>query len=121
MAHLSWRKMVHPSVCLQMELFAQVRAGGRDFVLLHSGLGHFSPDKALEDYGLEDFLFGRTELDMAYYPDKILVFGHTPTRILGGGDKILRRETWIDIDCGCVFQGGRLGCLCLDTMEEFYA
>ena len=99
----------------EMELFAQVRAGGRDFVLLHSGLGHFSPDKALED-----FLFGRTELDMAYYPDKILVFGHTPTRILGGGDKILRRETWIDIDCGCVFKGGRLGCLCLDTMEEFY-
>ena len=27
-----------------------------------------------------------------HYPDKILVFGHTPTRILGGGDKILRRE-----------------------------
>lgn len=76
--------------------------------------------KALEDYGLEDFLFGRPELDTAYYPDKILVFGHTPTRILGGGDKILRRETWIDIDCGCVFKGGRLGCLCLDTMEEFY-
>mgnify|MGYP006922387770 CR=1 FL=1 len=62
-----------------------------DFVLLHSGLGHFSPDKALEDYELEDFLFGRPELDTAYYPDKILVFGHTPTRILGGGDKILRR------------------------------
>ena len=104
----------------EMELFAQIRAGGRDFVLLHSGLGHFSPDKALEDYELEDFLFGRPELDTAYYPDKILVFGHTPTRILGGGDKILRRETWIDIDCGCVFKGGRLGCLCLDTMEEFY-
>ena len=103
-----------------MELFACVKAGGRDFVLLHSGLGHFSPDKALEDYELEDFLFGRPELDTAYYPDKILVFGHTPTRILGGGDKILRRETWIDIDCGCVFKGGRLGCLCLDTMEEFY-
>ena len=104
----------------EMELFAQVRAGGRNFVLLHSGLGHFSPDKALEDYELEDFLFGRPELDTVYYPDKILVFGHTPTRILGGGDKILRRETWIDIDCGCVFKGGRLGCLCLDTMEEFY-
>ena len=104
----------------EMELFAQIRAGGRDFVLLHSGLGHFSPDKALEDYELEDFLFGRPELDTVYYPDKILVFGHTPTRLLGGGDKILRRETWIDIDCGCVFKGGRLGCLCLDTMEEFY-
>lgn len=27
----------------EMELFAQIRAGGRDFVLLHSGLGHFFP------------------------------------------------------------------------------
>ena len=104
----------------EMELFVRVEAGGRDFVLLHSGLGHFSRDKALEEYELTDYLFGRPGPDTAYYPDKILVFGHTPTRILGGGDRILRRETWIDIDCGCVFQGGRLGCLCLDTMEEFY-
>ncbi len=104
----------------EMELFARVKAGGKDFVLLHSGLGHFSLNKALEDYRLEDFLFGRPDLDTSYYLDKILVFGHTPTRILGGRDRILWRETWIDIDCGCVFQGGRLGCLCLDTMEEFY-
>jgi len=39
----------------EMELFAQIRAGGRDFVLLHSGLGHFSPDKALEDYEKETY------------------------------------------------------------------
>lgn len=25
----------------------------------------------------------------------------------------------ISIDCGCAY-GGRLGCICLDTMEEFY-
>lgn len=24
------------------------------------------------------------------------------------------------LDCGCGFQNGRLGCLCLETMEEFY-
>ena len=104
----------------EMELFVEVKAGGRSFVLLHSGLDHFSPDKKLSEYQLEDFLFGRPEPDAVYYRDKTLVFGHTPTRILGGRDRILRRETWIDIDCGCVFEGGRLGCLCLDTMEEFY-
>lgn len=104
----------------EMELYAQVEAGGRRFVLTHSALENFSPEKPLERYELPDFLFGRPEPDAVYYPDKILVFGHTPTRALGGGDKILRRETWIDIDCGCAFKGGRLGCLCLETMEEFY-
>lgn len=104
----------------EMELYAEVEAGSRRFVLTHSALEDFVPDKPLGSYELQDFLFGRPEPDAVYYPDKILVFGHTPTRILGGGDKILRRKTWVDIDCGCVFKGGRLGCLCLDTMEEFY-
>ena len=100
--------------------YEQVTAGGRTFVLTHSGLDRFSPEKELKDYGLEDFLFCRPHLDSAYYPDKLLIFGHTPTRTLCGENRILRRETWLDIDCGCVFKGGRLGCLCLDTLEEFY-
>lgn len=104
----------------EMDLYAEVEAGGRRFVLTHSALEHFAPDKPLEDYELQDYLFGRPAPEAVYYPDRILIFGHTPTRILGGGDKIIRQKTWIDIDCGCVFKGGRLGCLCLDTMEEFY-
>ena len=104
----------------EMELYAQVTAGGRTFVLTHSGLDHFSTEKELKDYGLEDFLFCRPHLDSAYYPDKLLIFGHTPTWTLSGENRILRRDTWLDIDCGCVFKGGRLGCLCLDTLEEFY-
>lgn len=104
----------------EMELYAEVEAGGRSFVLTHSAPEHFKPDKPLDSYELQDFLFGRPEPEAVYFPNKILVFGHTPTRILGGEDKIFRRETWVDIDCGCVFPGGRLGCLCLDTMEEFY-
>lgn len=104
----------------EMELYAEVEAGGRSFVLAHSGLGSFSPDKPLDSYELQDFLFGRPEPDAVYYPDKILVFGHTPTRLMWGQDRIFRRGTMIDIDCGCVFQGGQLGCLCLDTMEDFY-
>ena len=104
----------------EMELYAEVEAGGRPFVLAHSGLDNFAPDKPLDSYNLQDFLFGRPKPDTVYYPDKILVFGHTPTRLLWGQDKMFRKGTMIDIDCGCVFQGGRLGCLCLDTMEEFY-
>lgn len=104
----------------EMELFAEVEAGGRAFVLTHSAPENFAPDKPLDSYELQDLLFGRPELDTVYYPDRILVFGHTPTRLLSGGNRILRQDTWIDIDCGCVFKGGQLGCLRLDTMEEFY-
>lgn len=103
-----------------MELYAQVTAGGRSFVLTHSGLDHFAPEKELDRYQLEDFLFCRPSLRTVYYPDRLMLFGHTPTRLLGGGNRILRRETWMDLDCGCAFKGGRLGCLCLDTLEEFY-
>ncbi len=104
----------------EMELYEEVEAGGQSFVLTHSGLEHFAPEKALNAYELQDFLFCRAELEKTYYADKIVVFGHTPTAVLGGENQILRRETWIDIDCGCAFRGGQLGCLCLDTMEEFY-
>ena len=103
-----------------MELYAEVEAGGRSFVLTHAAPENFAPEKPLDTYDLQDLLFGRPNPEAVYYPDKFLVVGHTPTRLLGGGDKIFRRGTMIDIDCGCVFQGGRLGCLCLDTLEEFY-
>ena len=104
----------------EMELYAQVEAGGKSFILTHAALENFDAEKPLDAYELPDFLFGRPGPETIYYSDKILVFGHTPTRLLSGQDKIFRRGTMIDIDCGCVFEGGRLGCLCLDTLEEFY-
>lgn len=93
---------------------------GRSFVLTHSGLDRFSPDRPLPEYRLEDFLFCRPGPDTVYFPDKLLIFGHTPTRYLSKRDKIFRRETWIDINCVCAAPSGRLGCLFLNTMEEFY-
>lgn len=109
----------------EMELYAEVEAGGQKFVLSHAGLDHFSPEKPLEDYALEDFLFCRPKPDEAFWPDRHLVYGHTPTRLLRAqmgqplSDDILCWGQQIAIDCGCGFDG-KLGCLCLDTMETFY-
>ena len=109
----------------EMDLYAQISAGGRDYVLVHAGLEHFSPDRPLEEYELSDFLFSRPGPDRIYYADRYLVYGHTPTRLMRKqmgeppSDRILRRGKQIAIDCGCGF-GGALGCLCLDTLEEFY-
>ena len=107
--------------------YKEVTVQGRRFVLVHAGLDHFSADRPLEEYGLEDLLFCRPDPGTAYFPDKTLVFGHTPTRLLyqqigepGLLDRIFHRGTTIGIDCGCGHPNGRLGCLCLDTMEDFY-
>lgn len=108
-----------------MDLYAEIEAGGRAFVLTHASLAHFAPDKPLEDYELEDFLFGRPAPKSVYWPDKTLIFGHRPTRLWQSAGEPPRDDIFygkggfIDIDCGCAF-GGRLGCLCLDTMEAIY-
>lgn len=109
----------------EMALFAEVEAGGRSFVLVHAGLDHFAPDKPLQDYALRDFLFCRPDPEQEFYPDRYLVYGHTPTRLLrqrlgeAPSDDIFLCGRQIAIDCGCAF-GGRLGCLCLDTLETVY-
>ena len=109
----------------EMELYAEVEAGGRKFVLSHAGLDHFSLCKPLEDYELTDFLFCWPKLNEEFWPDRYLVYGHTPTRLLRAqmgkslSDDILCCRQQIAIDCGSGFDG-KLGCICLDTMEVFY-
>ena len=91
------------------------------YILVHAGLGNFAKDKKLSEYTPDELLFCRSRLDMEYYDDKsiYIVSGHTPTIVLAGTSKIVTIGNNIKIDCGAAF-GGRLGCLCLDTMEEFY-
>lgn len=109
-----------------LPLYKEVSAGGRDFVLVHGGLEGFSPSKPLEKYKRDELLWCRPKKGMKYYPDKFVVFGHTPTifeshftaSVVPG--KIYRKSGWADIDCGCVYGSDNLGCLCLDTMEEIY-
>jgi len=110
-----------------MPLYKEVRVGEKKFILVHGGLSGFSLFRPLENYESDEILWSCPEPDTDYYPDKLLIFDHTPTQLLYAETRkddetseIFRTDTFIDIDCGCVFQGGRLGCLCLDTMEEIY-
>lgn len=111
-----------------MPLYKEVQAGDKDFVLVHGGLGGFSPSKPLEEYDRDDIVWHRPQKDTEYYADKHTVFGHTPTPFLGADieqkydslPKIYHGNRWSDIDCGCGYEDGRLGCLCLDNMEEVY-
>lgn len=108
-----------------MDVYAEVRTGRQNYLLVHAGLDRFVPGKPLDDYDLQDFLFARPIPGTTYGSDWTLIFGHTPTRLLWeeagqeARDEIFRSGGMIGIDCGCGF-GGRLGCLCLETMDEFY-
>ena len=65
--------------------------------------------------------------------DGTIIFGHTPTVNLGANEDKPEMLKFIngsavshDIDCGAAYPNhpsfkGRLSCLCLDTLEEFYS
>ena len=106
----------------EFTLYEEVRAGGHDYLLVHAGLGNFSPEKPLEEYSPADFIEGRPDYARRYWPDRFVVSGHTPTRLIPENpspDRIYRANNHIAIDCGCTF-GGALGAICLDTGEEYY-
>lgn len=103
-------------------LYEEVEAGGKEYVLVHAGLEEdFSPEKPLDDYSAEALLFSRPAPDTVYYPDKTVIFGHTPTVFYGENyrGKALQTKSWINLDTG-VFTGCSPALLCLDTGEVYY-
>ncbi|MBR6720253.1 MAG: serine/threonine protein phosphatase [Clostridia bacterium] len=105
----------------EFSLYGEVKVNGREYILVHGGLGNFSPDKPLSDYELEELIYERPDYDKPYFEDKIVITGHTPTINIDMACKgrIFKENNHIAIDCGAVYNLG-LGCICLDTMEEFY-
>lgn len=105
-------------------IYEEVSAGGRNYLLVHAGLGNYSPDKDVEDYSLYDLVWTRADYDRQYFDDIYVITGHTPTQTIEGNPKpgfIYRRNNHIAIDCGACFPGGRLAAICLDTDKEYYS
>lgn len=102
-------------------LYETVHVNNRDFVLVHGGLDHFTSEKKLSDYTPHDLLWAWPELTDRYYDDIMTVFGHTPTVSFGPQYKgrILKTETWIDVDVGVPY-GNAPALLRLDDLKEFY-
>ena len=102
-------------------LYDVVDAGGRTFILVHSGLGNFAPGKRLSQYSFDELACMRPDYEAQLYADDsiYIVCGHTPTLAVTGRAEIYHSHHNILIDCGAAF-GGKLACLCLDTMEEYY-
>ena len=100
----------------------EIEVRGTRYVLVHAGPGSFSPDRPLKEYDLPDLIDSRTDYARRYYPDRILVTGHTPTLHIDPAykGKIWRGRGHIALDCGAGF-GLPLGCLRLEDGAEFYA
>ena len=101
-------------------IYEELVVNGKKFFLSHT-----VPSKSkmldLKSCVMSDFLVPIPEYEKVYFEDKIIVTGHTPTGLIDeeSRGRIWKKNNHIAIDCGAVF-GNPLGCLCLDTMEEFY-
>ncbi len=98
-------------------LYDRVEVGGREFVLVHAGLGNYRADKPLDEYTPDELLWTRPDADTRYSDAFMTVHGHTPAGYLDPAcaGRILKTPTYIDIDTG-----REPMLLCLDTMQEFY-
>ena len=101
-------------------IYEELTVNSRKFFLSHT-----IPEKEkmldFDSCRCEDFVMGKPEYDKQYFADSYLITGHTLTGLIESSSlgKIWRSHHHIAIDCGAVF-GNPLGCICLDTMEEFY-
>ena len=105
----------------QCPLYETVSVGGKDFLLVHGGLGGFREDRPFEDYSEFELLWSRPELTTRFSERFTTVIGHTPTIYYGleHRGRCLKTDTWIDIDAGA--SGGLSPMLLrLDDMQEFY-
>ena len=103
----------------------EVEVGGRNYKLVHA-----SPVENFSTYWRRYY---KDEREFAVWerwdechpvPEGFtLVFGHTPTCYFQQAEpiRIWRSDDAIGIDCACGYFDGRLACLRLDDMQEFYS
>ena len=100
-----------------MPLFEELSVGGRQFLLVHSGITGYDPADAFDAYEEEEF-FG--DDPVRKIPGFTVVFGHDPTTVTYSCDgRIARGDGFVDIDCGAG-RGGRLAAYRLEDGAEFY-
>lgn len=99
----------------------------QDYILVHAGLElpagyeNMKLDEIVSHQSEYSLLWDRTFIESDdYIKDITVIVGHTPTEYINPGQyNIIHKKGKILIDCGLVY-GGKLGCLRLDDMKEFY-
>ena len=97
--------------------YETVNAGGRDWLLVHSGVRGYKAGRDLDDYDPEDFCADDADRKVE---GMTVICGHLPTtEHFDGMGEIYEGDGYYAIDCGAG-RGGRLGCLCLDNGAKYY-
>lgn len=100
------------------------------YILVHAGViysknqNDMTLDEFIEYQEEEMCLWSRDNIDREVkFKDYTVICGHTPTISMTNPEPNIKyKEGTIYIDCGCVFKkhGGRLACLRLNDLKEFY-
>lgn len=100
---------------MEFTIYEEVEVHGRFYILVHARFA------SSDDYDIHDSVWNRPDFDKPCFSgSKYIVVGHTPTLGITGEPEIVYKNNYITIDCGAGFEGGKLSCLCLNTMEEYY-
>lgn len=105
----------------QLPINVEVRCNGVDYLLVHG-----APLGYKHKYGdpVVDAVWTRLDRYSVMPEGKTVIFGHTPTDHYAYRRpmSIYYGNRMIGIDCGCAYKdAGRLACLRLDDMKEFYS
>ena len=103
--------------------YESVSIGDRNYLLVHGGLGQYAPDKKMSEYTPSDLVWTRPGLETVYDPQKyIVIIGHTPTVFYSDRyeNRMIKTDSWWNIDTGAAAPTGRPMLLCLDTGKEYY-
>ena len=65
----------------------ELTVAGRDYLLVHAGLGNYSPEKEIDDYSLKELIWDRADYEIEYFPDVYVITGHTPTQMIAGNPR----------------------------------
>ena len=110
----------------------EIDVNGKHFILTHAAPACEYPKQAYRYDSERDFCVWRRYDEFPTIVGTTVIFGHTPTNhyCLDTPLHIWHGNGWIGIDCGCAYPegkdlwtgySGRLGCLRLDDMAEFYS
>jgi len=107
----------------EFSLYEQITVGGQKFILSHIGIPDGATPNNMNKFDAYDFVGPDINVDYSrvYFDDILLVTGHLPTASISKDyqGRVYRNNNHVAIDIGAPFGFG-MGCVCLDTSEEFY-
>ena len=108
----------------KLPLLVELNVNGKQYRLVH---GKSPSEEQLSAENLEslkrNIVWERVKTDDCGPENITVIFGHTPTSQYTDCNpmKIWYGKNLIGIDCGAAYPEGRLACLRLDDMKEFYS